>query len=89
VLQGADLGDTTTVKETLVERGTLVADRIEREAKAKPLEKPQVNPGGIEEVVAEKRYHSGPLLQQMQVADVGTYIPEKKQAETPLGSLPC
>ena len=79
-LQAADLGDTTTVKETLVEAGTRVAELIEREAEAKPLEKPQVNLGGIEEVVADKGYHSGPLLQQMHAADVRTYIPEKKQA---------
>ena len=44
------------------------------------LEKPQVNLGGMEEVVADKEYHSGPLLQQMHAADVRTYIPEKKQA---------
>jgi transposase len=79
-LQEAHLGDTTTVKETLAEAGTAVAELIEREAEAKPLEKPQVNLGGIEEVVADKGYHSGPLLKQMQAAGVRTYIPEKKQA---------
>jgi hypothetical protein len=56
-----------------------VAELIEREAEAKPLEKPQVNLGGIEEVVADKGYHSGPVLQQMQAAGVRTYISEKKQ----------
>ena len=35
-LQAADLGDTRTVKETLVEAGTIVADLIEREAEAQP-----------------------------------------------------
>jgi len=79
-LQEAHLGDTTTVKETLAEAGTAVAELIEREAKAQPLEKPQVNLGGIEEVVADKGYHSGPTLQQMRAAGVRTYIPEKKQA---------
>ena len=79
-LQEAHLGDTTTVKETLAEAGTAVAELIEREAEAQPLEKPQVNLGGIEEVVADKGYHSGPTLQQMQAAGVRTYIPEKKQA---------
>jgi transposase len=79
-LQEANLGDTTTVKETLVEAGTTVAELIEREADAKPLEKPQVNLGGIEEVVADKGYHSGPALKQMQAAGVRPYIPEKKQA---------
>ena len=79
-LQEAHLGDTTTLKETLAEAGTTVAELIEREAAAQPLEKPRVNLGGIEEVVADKGYHSGPTLQQMQAAGVRTYIPEKKQA---------
>jgi transposase len=79
-LQEAHLGDTTTVKETLAEAGATVAGLIEREAEAAPLAKPQVNLGGIEEVVADKGYHSGPVLQEMQAAGVRTYIPEKKQA---------
>jgi len=79
-LQEADRGDTTTAKETLAEAGTAVAELIEREAEAKPLAKPQVHLGGIEEVVADKGYHSGPALQQMQAVGVRTYIPEKKQA---------
>jgi transposase len=79
-LQGADLGDTTTVKETLAEAGTTVAELSEREAEQRPTEKPQVHLGGIEEVVADKGYHSGPVLQQMKAIGVRTYIPEKKQA---------
>ena len=79
-LQEADLGDTTTVKETLAEAGTAVAELIEREADTRPTEKPQVNLGGVEEVVADKGYHSGPVLKEMQAAGVRTYIPEKKQA---------
>jgi transposase len=78
-LQEADLGDTTTVKETLAEAGTTVAELIEREAATRPAEKPQMNLGGVEEVVADKGYHSGPLLQEMQAAGVRTYIPEKQQ----------
>lgn len=79
-LQEADLGDTTTVKETLAEAGTTIAELIEREAVIRPAEKPQVNLGGVEEVVADKGYHSGPVLKEMQAAGVRTYIPEKKQA---------
>lgn len=79
-LQEADLGDPTTVKETLAEAGTTVAELIEREAEKRPAEKPQVSVGGIEEVVADKGYHSGPVLQEMKAAGVRTYIPEKKQA---------
>jgi transposase len=79
-LQEADLGDTTTVKETLAKAGTTVAELIEREAETRPSEVPQVHLGGIEEVVADKGYHSGPALQEMQAVGVRTYIPEKKQA---------
>jgi len=79
-LQAANLGDTTTVQETLAEAGTAIADLIEREAAARPQEKPQVNLGGVEEVVADKGYHSGPVLQAMHAAGVRTYIPEKRQA---------
>jgi transposase len=78
-LQAADLGDTTTVKETLAEAGEAVADLIEREAKATPLEEPRVHLGGIEELVADKGYHSGPVLEEMKAVGVRTYIPEKKQ----------
>ena len=79
-LQEANLGDTTTIKETLTEAGTTVAELIEREAETRPAEKPQVNLGGVEEVVADKGYHSGPVLQEVQAAGARTYIPEKKQA---------
>jgi transposase len=79
-LQEADLGDTTTIKETLTEAGTTVAELIEREATVRPTQKAQVHVGGVEEVVADKGYHSGPVLQELKTAGVRTYIPEKKQA---------
>jgi transposase len=79
-LQEADLGDTTTVMETLTEAGTTVVELIEWEAATRSEEEPHVNLGGVEELVADKGYHSGPVLQQMQAAGVRTYIPEKKQA---------
>ena len=58
----------------------MVAELIAREAETRPAETPQVNLGGIEEVVADKGYHSGPALQEMKAVGVRTYIPEKKQA---------
>jgi transposase len=76
-LQPADQGDTTTIVETLTQAGENVADLIGREA-AKPA--PAVNLAGIEEVVGDKGYHSGPALVWMKEAGVRTYIPEKKQA---------
>jgi len=35
---------------------------------------------GIEELVADKSYHSGAVLEQVKALEVTTYIPEKKQA---------
>src|SRR5450631_3222854 len=79
-LQGADLGDTTTVQETLAEAGLAVAELVEREAELHPEEEPKVNVDGIEELVADKGYHSGAALEQAKDLEVRTYIPEKKQA---------
>ena len=78
-LQEAHLGDTTTIKETLAEAGETVAELIGHEAEVAPEEAPQVNLGGIEEVVADKGYHSGPVLEELKAVGVRTYIPEKKQ----------
>ena len=79
-LQAADLGDTTTMQETLAEAGLAVAELVEREAEMHPEEEPKVNVEGIEEMVADKGYHSGAVLEQVKDAEVRTYIPEKKQA---------
>src|ERR1022692_4384069 len=78
-LQGADQGDTTTLDETLCEAGIAVAELVEREAELHPEEKPKVNVEGIEELVADKGYHSGEALEQIKELEVRTYIPEKKQ----------
>src|SRR6202522_4375556 len=78
-LQGADQGDSKTLEKTLAEAGTMVAELIEREAEVAPPEKPQVNLGGVEEVVADRGYHSGAVLERMKGYEVRTYIPEKKQ----------
>jgi transposase len=63
----------------LAQAGETVADLSEREVVRARQQKPQVNLGGIEEVVADKGYHSGPVLEQMKAVGVRTYIPEKKQ----------
>jgi transposase len=78
-LQEAHLGDTTTVNQTLAEAGEAVAELIEREAETAPAEAPQVNLGGVEELVADKGYHSGPVLEEMKATGVRTYIPERQQ----------
>jgi transposase len=78
-LQGADQGDTTTLDETLSEAGIAVAELVEREAEQRPDEKPKVNVNGIEEVVADKGYHSGAVVQRVKSYEVRSYIPEQKQ----------
>ena len=78
-LQAADQGDTTTMKETLAEAGETIAQLVEREAEQAPEDKPQVHVSGIEEVVADKGYHSGPAVAALKQAQVRTYIPEPKR----------
>jgi len=78
-LQGADQGDTTTLDETLCEAGMAVAEQVGREVELRPHEEPQVNVAGIEEMVADKGYHSGAVLERVKSYEVRSYIPEKKQ----------
>jgi transposase len=78
-LQGADQGDTTTLDETLGEAGMAVAELVEREAGQPPEDKPKVNLKGVEELVTDKGYHSGAVVQRVKGCEVRTYIPEKKQ----------
>jgi transposase len=75
-LQEADQGDTTTVVETLAQAGETVAELIRTEA---VNQKPEMHLQGIEELVADKGYHSGAVLEAMKSAEVRTYLPEKKQ----------
>lgn len=78
-LHGADQGDTMTLDETLSEAGIAVAEQMEREAELRPEEKPKVNVRGIEELVADKGYHSGAVVQRVKSYQVRSYIPEKRQ----------
>lgn len=63
-LQAADLGDTTTIQATLQEAQTNAA---------------LVNERGIEEVVADKGYHSNQVLVDLNAEDVRSYIPEPER----------
>jgi transposase len=63
-VQAADQGDTTTVLETL------------KEAQANAR---QVNERGVEEVVADKGYHSGAAMIALHQESVRTYIPEPER----------
>ena len=79
-LQAADLGDTTTVHQTLAEAGLAVAELVVHEVELHPEEEPKVNVNGIEELVADKGYHSGAVLERVKELEVTSYIPERKQA---------
>src|SRR6516164_4037583 len=78
-LREADKGDTTTVDRTLCEAGETVAELVGREAVLRPDTKPKVNVKGIEEMVADKGYHSGALLERVAKYQVRSYIPERRQ----------
>jgi transposase len=75
-LQGADQGDTTTIHQTLADAGEAVAELIEHEAVTAPAEEPKVNLEGVEEVVADKGYHSGAVLRDLHETGCQSYIPE-------------
>src|SRR6266852_4415217 len=78
-LQGADQGDTTTIHQTLAEAGKAVAELMEHEAVTAPEQAPKVNLQGVEEVVADKRYHSGAVLQDLHAVACRSYIPEPER----------
>jgi transposase len=78
-LQGADQGDTTTLDQTLCEAGVAVAELMEREAELRPEDAPKINLKGIEELVTDKGYHSGAVVQRVKAYQVRSYIPEKQQ----------
>src|SRR5207249_11147803 len=63
-LQPANEGDTTTIRETL------------KEAQSVAHEVSQV---GVEELVADKGYHSGAVLKDLHVGGFRSYIPEPER----------
>lgn len=66
-------GDTTTVIETVIEAGLAVADLI---AEKTPEGKYEVHPEGVQEVVADKGYHSNDVLVGMAELEVRSYVAE-------------
>ncbi|MFP5228275.1 MAG: transposase, partial [Acidobacteriota bacterium] len=78
-LQGADKGDTATLDATLCEAGESVAGLAEREARRHPEAPAKVNAKGIEEMVADKGYHAGAVVERVKNYQVRTYIPERQQ----------
>ena len=57
-----------------------VADLLARAAELRPEAAPQVNAEGIEELVTDKGYHSGAVVERVQGHGVTSNIPEKQQA---------
>src|SRR5580693_936767 len=74
-----DLGDTATLDETLCDAGIAVSGLAGREAELRPEDTPRVNVNGIEELVTDKGYHSGAVVQRVKHYEVRSYIPEKLQ----------
>ena len=60
-LQPTNDGDTTTIRQTLKEAQAIASE---------------INQRGVEEAVADKGYHSGPVLKDLHDDGVRTYIPE-------------
>ena len=56
---GGAVADTATVEATVIEAGVAVAGLITAET---PEGTQEVHPGGVEEVVADKGYHTATML---------------------------
>lgn len=65
-LQPANEGDTTTIHKTLAEAQTAARE---------------IHAVGVEEVVADKGYHSGAVLQKVHDQEVRSYIPEPERGQ--------
>jgi transposase len=70
---GGAAGDSTSIQETLPAAGEAIADQI---AKPTASGKYGVNVKGVEELVADKGYHAGPVLKVMRGIGVRTYVAE-------------
>jgi hypothetical protein len=73
---GGAAADTATVETTVLEAGVAVAELI---ATPTPEGKYIVHGGGVEEVVADKGYHSNDVVSAMAEMEVRTYIAEPER----------
>jgi len=78
-LQEADKGDTTSLDVTLGEAGVTVVELAEREARRHPGAESRVSVKGIGELVTDRGYHSGAVLERVKSYQVRSYIPERQQ----------
>jgi transposase len=70
---GGAAADTATIEETVIEAGLAVAELITEKTAEGNYE---VHPGGMEEVVADKGYHSNDVAVGLQELGVRSYIAE-------------
>src|SRR5215470_16190856 len=70
---GGAAADTATVEATVIEAGAAVAELVTAEP---PQGKYQVHPGGVEDVVADKGYHSNEVAIGLSELGIRTYIAE-------------
>jgi transposase len=75
---GGAAADTATVEATVREAGVAVAELITEEP---PEGSYAVHPGGVEEVVADKGYHSNEVAVGLGKLEVRTYIAEPDRGE--------
>jgi transposase len=75
---GGATGDTESVLETLPEAGVAVAEQITTSSAQGEC---KVHADGMSEVVADKGYHSGPVLAQMHEWCVRTYLSVPQQPQ--------
>lgn len=75
---GGAAADTATVQETVVEAGVAVAELI---SETTPEGNYEVHPDGVQEVVADKGYHSNDVARGFAEMEVRTYIAEPERGE--------
>jgi transposase len=75
---GGAVADTASVEATILEAGVAVAGLI---AHHTPEGEYAVHAGGVEEVVADKGYHSNEVVRTLAEMDLRTYIAEPERGE--------
>jgi transposase len=75
---GGAAADTAIVEETVIEAGAAVAGLV---AETTPAGNYPVHPDGVEEVVADKGYHSNDVAVALRELAVRTYIAEPERGE--------
>jgi transposase len=75
---GGAAADTATLEDTVIEAGAAVAGLV---AETTPEGNYPVHPDGVEEVVADKGYHSNDVAVALRDLEVRTYIAEPERGE--------